>query len=125
MRNNRVLVVASIALATVLAMASGALAQPSWKHVGSLGQRQLVVVEPAAAADSDLLRKAAAAACVPGQPCVVAFWSDIAEVPSSIPMSATQQQAMVAQYIRNPVSGAEELLLKCASDDQAAGKCLR
>jgi len=125
MQNKRISVVTFMALLVITASVSAAPAQSSWKHVGSLGQRQLVVVEPAYASNPELLKTAAAAACVPAQPCVVAFWSDIAEVPSRMPMSAAQQQAMVAQYIRNPVSGAEELLLKCASDDQAAGKCLR
>ena len=113
-----------VAVATLASLATSAVAQPAWKHVGRLGQRQLVVIETSAATDLEMLKKAAAASCVPKQPCVVGFWSDAAEVPRSMPMSAVQQQAMVAQYIRNPKSGQEELLLKCTPDTPSGTKCM-
>lgn len=119
--NVSLVIVAAVLLSVA---APGALAQPQWKYVGSLGQRQLVVVEASAATDTDLLKQAAAVTCVPDQPCVVAFWSDAAAVPSVMPMSAAQQQAIVAQYLRNPKSGIEELLLKCGSGNSSSGKCL-
>ena len=119
MRVNLVIAVAAIAAA------SGALAQPQWKHVGTLGQRHMMVVEPSAASNAQVLKQAAATACVSAKPCVVAFWSDAAEVPTTMPMTTAQQQAMVAQYVRNPGSGKEELMLKCTSADPAGTKCLR
>lgn len=119
MRVNLVIAAAAIVVAT------GVLAQPQWKHVGTLGQRHMMVVEPSVVSNAQLLKQAAATACIPTKPCVVAFWSDAAEVPAAMPMTTAQQQAMVAQYVRNPVSGKEELLMKCTSADPAGTKCLR
>lgn len=116
---------AVVAASAAIMATSGALAQPQWKHVGTLGQRHMMVVEPAVATNVQLLKQAAATACVAAKPCVVAFWSDAAEVPSTMPMTMAQQQAMVAQYVRNPASGKEELMLKCTSADPAGTKCLR
>ena len=116
----------AIAATALVLAASGALAQVQWKEVGSLGQRHIMVVDAAVAGDAQALKQAAATACAAGRPCVVAFWLDAAQVPSSMPMTAEQQQAMVAQYARNPATGNEELLLKCGPGDSAAGtKCLR
>jgi len=115
----------AIVVAVLAVAASGALAQAQWKEVGRLGQRHMMVVDAAAAGDERLLKQAAAKTCASGHPCVVAFWLDVTEVPNAMPMTAAQQQAMVAQYIRNPAAGKEELLLKCGPGDEASGtKCL-
>ena len=113
-----------LAMTAILAT-SGALAQPQWTHVGTLGQRHLVVVDAAIADNVEQLKKAAAAVCDTVKPCLVAFWSDATAVPAAMPMTAAQQQAMVAQYVRNPASGKEELLLKCPPFNSAGAKCLR
>lgn len=120
MKTNLPAVLAFLALA---APATGA--EPRWQHVGTLGQRHLVVVDASAAAHVDHLTKAAKAVCDPAKPCLVAFWLDAAAVPASLPMSAAQQRAMVAQYASNPASGTEEVLRKCPPSPSATEKCLR
>lgn len=116
---------ATVIAAAALVAATAAAAQPGWQHVGTLGQRHLMLVEAAAANDAPLLRQAAATTCVADRPCVVAFWVDPAQVPAAMPMSRVQQQAMVAQYFRNPATGQEELLLKCGPAEAPGSKCLR
>lgn len=118
---------ATVAAMVAVAVTPGAYAQVQWKHVTSLGDRHFVLVEPSVAADEVLLKQAAAAACVAAdRACIVAFWSNAAAVPSAMPMTKAQQQAVVAQYMRNPVSGKEELLLRCRLPTNPAGaKCLR
>jgi len=106
-------------------VALGALAQAPWKEVRAIGQRHFVVVDASAARNPQVLRQAATAACLPVQPCVVTFWSDAAAVPRAMPMSLAQQQAVRAQYLRNPVTGKEELLLKCLPAGPVGVKCLR
>lgn len=112
--------------ATALVAASGALAEPQWKHVGTVGNRHIVVVAPADAGNTGVLTQAAEAACVAGQPCIVGFWSDQTAAPNAMPMSRAQQEAMVAQYVRNPASGKTELMFKCISETPASTsiKCL-
>jgi len=123
MRIEQAFVAAVIAVATTSVLAEAPTSQ--WKYVGTLGQRHMMVVDAAAAGDAKLLKQAAATACVAGKPCVVAFWEDAAAVPKVMPMTSAEQQAMVAQYMRNPASGKEELLLKCAPGESAGAKCLR
>ena len=108
-----------------LALSSVAVADPPWKMAGNIGARHFVVVQAADATDTGLLKEAAVAACPPELPCVVAFWSDSAAVPTAMPMTRTQQAAMVALYVRNPRSGTEELQLKCPPDKPSETKCLR
>jgi len=112
--------------ATVFVAASGALAQSQSKHVGTIGNRHVVIVSPADSGNSAVLTKAAEEACVAGQPCVVGFWSDQTAAPNAMPMSRAQQEAMVAQYVRNPASGKTELMFKCISETPASTsiKCL-
>jgi hypothetical protein len=112
------------AAAIALAVATGALAQNPWKVVNTIGQRRFVVVEPAAARNTQVLRRAAASTCTPGKPCVVSFWSNPSAVPRTMLMTRPQQQAVVAQYLHNPVTGKEELLLRCAPTDASGAKCL-
>jgi len=113
--------------ATAIVAAFGALAEPQWQHVGSLGMRHIVIVGAADSSNPDLLKKAAEDTCGgPAKPCVVAFWSDASAAPNAMPMTQAQQKAMVAQYVRNPASGKTELVLKCTSDSPPADtKCLR
>lgn len=115
---------AALSVMLIAAGVSAAPAQPSWKHVSTLGQRHFVVIDAAQASDPQLLKQAAQATCPPAKPCVVAFWSDAAAVPAALPMSREQQAAQVAQYLRNPSSGSEELLLKCSAAQSAGAKCL-
>jgi hypothetical protein len=82
-----------------------------WRHVGTLGKRHFVVVTPAIAADAEQLKEAAAAVCAEDRVCVVAFWSDPEAVPEAMPMSRAQQDAMVAQYLRNRSNGIDALRL--------------
>lgn len=112
--------------ATALTAASGAAkAESQWRHAGAIGMRQFAVVDPAAAGDATLLKQAAKEICPPGQACMVMFWSEAESVPSKMPMTRNQQQAVVAQYLRNPTTGSEELLLKCQAADSGSVKCLR
>lgn len=107
MTANPTIVAASLAIAA----ASEVQANLPWKHVGTLGQRHFVVVDPANAADETLLKQAAASVCAEARVCVVAFWADPAAVPEAMPMTQAQQQAMVAQYLRNRSNGIEALQL--------------
>ncbi|HOE40262.1 MAG TPA: hypothetical protein PLB25_01305 [Rhodoferax sp.] len=116
---------AILVASTVIFATSEALAEAQWRHVGTLGQRHLVLMDVAVQDNVEQLNQAARAVCEPSSPCLVAFWSDVAAVPIAMPMSAAQQQAMVAQYVRNPASGKEELLLKCPPYSAASAKCLR
>jgi len=107
-----------------LLTSSWVLAEVPWKHVGTLGQRHLVLVDTAVQDNAEQLKQAALTVCAPGKPCIVAFWSDAAAVPTAMPMTSLQQQAMVAQYLRNPASGQETLLLKCPPYNTGNTKCL-
>ena len=111
--------------AVAMAAAGAAQAEQPWTHVGSVGQRQFVLVDPDAASDAATLKRAAEAVCEPGKACVVVFWSEAAAVPSQMPMTRPQQQAAVAQYFRNPASGSEELLMRCPANAPLGSKCLR
>lgn len=111
--------------ATAGTMAAATARAESWKHVGTIGRRQFVLVDPEVASDAATLKRAANAVCEPGKVCVVVFWSEETAVPSKMPMTLTQQQAAVAQYLRNPASGHEELLMKCRADGPVGVKCLR
>jgi hypothetical protein len=114
-----------LAAMTAILATSGVLAQPQWTYFGTFGQRHLVVVDPAIADNVEHLKKVATVVCDTAGPCLVAFWSDAFAVPASMPMTAAQQQAMVAQYVRNLASGKEELLLKCPPFNSGSAKCLR
>lgn len=111
--------------ATVLAASGAGSVESPWNHVGSIGMRQLVVIDPAASGDAEMLKAAANSVCAPDQPCMVMFWSEEAAVPTKMPMTRAQQDAVVAQYLRNPASGSEELLLKCRESTGEGVKCLR
>lgn len=116
---------ASGIIAAMLAASGAALADPPWRHAGSMGARQFVVVDPAASTDAETLRQAAGEVCTPDRACVVLFWAEAKSVPKKMPMTQAQQQAVVARYFRNPASGNEELLLKCRGDEPGGSKCLR
>ena len=115
----------SILLASTTLFASSAvLAEVPWKHVGTLGQRHLMLVDASVQDNAEQLKQAALTVCAAGKPCLVAFWADAASVPAAMPMTSQQQQAMVAQYLRNPASGKETLLLKCPPYNTGNTKCL-
>ena len=115
----------TILWASITLLASAAvLAEVPWKHVGTLGQRHLMLVQAGVQDNAEQLKQAALTVCAPGKPCLVAFWADAAEVPTAMPMTSQQQQAMVAQYLRNPASGKESLLLKCPPYSTGNTKCL-
>jgi hypothetical protein len=114
-----------VTAAAMLAASGMALAEAPWRHAGTMGMRQFVVVQPAAAADAAVLKRAAREVCLPGQACVVVFWREGAAVPKKMPMTRAQQRAVIAQYFRNPASGNEELLLKCRAGEPSGRKCLR
>jgi hypothetical protein len=42
-----------------------------------------------------------------------------------MPLTAAQNQAMVAQYTRNPATGQERLLLRCKGTEQPGQQCLK
>jgi hypothetical protein len=111
-------------ISTALLVSSAVLAEVPWKHVGTLGQRHLMVVDASVQDNAEQLKQAALTVCAPGKPCLVAFWADAAAVPAAMPMTSQQQQAMVAQYLRNPASGKETLLLKCPPYNTGNIKCL-
>ncbi len=117
--------VLGLAAAAMLAASGMVLAKPPWRHAGTMGMRQFVVVEPAVSADAETLRQAANEVCPPGRACVVVFWPEGAKVPGKMPMTRAQQRAVVAQYFRNPATGNEELLMKCQADEPRGHKCLR
>jgi hypothetical protein len=109
----------SVALAAV---AFGAAADAA-KLVGTQGMRSFVVVSPADAASEAALKQAAASVCKAGSPCQVLFWSDPQLAASKMPLSPAQQQAIVAQYSRNPGTGQETVMLKCKAPDEK--RCLK
>lgn len=111
--------------AAMLAAYGMAQAEPPWRHAGSMGMRQFVVVEPSASSDAETLKQAASGVCAANRACVVMFWSEASAVPKKMPMTRAQQRAVVAQYFRNPATGSEELLLKCQGDEPRGQKCLR
>ena len=111
--------------AVIFATAGTVQAAPPWQHVRNIGMRQFVVVDPASSTNAEILKQAAQAVCTPAKACVVMFWSEAAAVPTTMPMTRVQQQAVIAQYMRNPASGSEELLLRCRSNEPTAAKCLR
>ncbi len=86
---------------------------------------QFVVVEPKVAADEGTLMQAVKAVCVPHKACMVVFWSDATAVPTSMPMTHAQQQAVVARYMHNPTGVQEALLLRCRPGEPADARCLR
>jgi len=115
-----------LVLAVVAVFAFGsAMAESQWRHAGGMGMRQFVVVRPALAADAETLKQAAREVCSPGRACVVLFWPEGAAVPKKMPMTRAQQRAVIAQYLRNPASGSEELLMKCQAAQPKGSKCLR
>jgi hypothetical protein len=118
-------VIVGVAAAAMLAVSGMSTAAPPWRHAGSMGMRQYVVIEPSASADTEMLKQAANKVCPPGRACVVVFSPEGAKVPGKGSMTHAQQRAVVAQYFRNPVSGSEELLLKCQGDEPKGHKCLR
>lgn len=111
--------------AAMLAASGTSLAGQQWRHAGTMGMRQFVVVEQAATTDADTLRQAAGAVCPAGKACVVVFLPEGTAVPKKMPMTRAQQRAVVAQYFRNPASGRDELLLKCRAGEPRGRKCLR
>lgn len=111
--------------AAMIAAWGMAQAEPPWRHAGSMGMRQFVVVEPSVSADAETLKQAASGVCAANRACVVMFWSEASAVPKKMPMTRTQHRAVVAQYFRNPATGSEELLLRCQGDEPRGQKCLR
>lgn len=116
--------VLGVTMAAMLAVSGVSLAAP-WRHAGTMGMRQFVVVDPAVSDDAEALKQAAKEVCTPNQACVVLFWAAASAVPGKMPMTKAQQRAVVAQYFRNPATGTEELLLKCQGDEPRGQKCLR
>lgn len=114
-----------LAAAAMLASSGIVLAEVSWQQVGTMGMRQFVVVAPAVSTDAAALKQIADKVCAPGKPCVVVFWLEGADVPKNMPMTQAQNQAVVAQYFRNPATGSEELLLKCQAGQTGGQKCLQ
>lgn len=114
-----------LAAAAMMASSGIVQAEGQWRHAGKAGMRQFVVVAPAAATDAAALKQAAGKVCAAGKPCVVLFWPEGETVPTKMPMTQAQKQAVVAQYFRNPATGSEELLLKCQSGQAGGQKCLR
>jgi microcystin degradation protein MlrC len=112
-----------VTLAALVA-APVALAGAPWQQVRTIGQRHFVVVDAAQARNTELLDRAAVELCPSKQACVVTFWSDPASVPMQMPMTRGQQQAVVAQYLRNPVTGKADLLLRCRDGNTRDPRCL-
>ncbi|HLP97427.1 MAG TPA: hypothetical protein VK149_03170 [Sideroxyarcus sp.] len=114
----------AVTAATMLSASGMALADPSWRHAGSIGMRNFIVVEPAISGDAQMLKRAAKKVCNSRKACMVVFMTDAAAVPKKMPMSQAQKQAVVAQYFRNTATGGERLLLKCRADEPRESKCL-
>ena len=114
-----------VVAAAMLAASGMVMAESMWRHAGTMGMRQFVVVDPARSGDAEMLKQAASKVCATSKACVVVFWSDAAAVPKKMPMTRAQQRAVIAQYFRNETTGSEELLLKCQSDEPKKHKCLR
>src|SRR5512145_76224 len=104
---------AGMTAALMLAVCGSALAQAQWRHAGTQGMRHFVVVAPAVSTEVETLKQAAREVCMSEQACVVMFWLEGATVPSRMPMTRAQHQAVVAQFFRNSATGSEALLLKC------------
>lgn len=117
--------ITGVMAALMLAVCGSALAQAQWRHAGGQGMRHFVVVAPAVSAEVETLKQAAREVCMSDQACVVMFWLEGATVPSRMPMTRAQQQAVVAQFFRNSATGSEVLLLKCKADEPTGHNCLR
>lgn len=111
-------------LAAVLCAIPVAALAGGWKQMAAQGFRHFVLVDTAAASDESVYREAASTVCVPGKPCLVLYWTDEGKAASKMPMSSAQSQAVVAQLRRNPASGQDELLMRCASADDSV-RCLK
>jgi hypothetical protein len=77
-----------------------------WRHVRTVGQIRLVVVDASLWRDKDVYRRAASAVCRDQNNfCKVLFWSDASMVPSAIPMTDAQARAMKADWVFNGRTG--------------------
>lgn len=118
-------VLLTIALAAGVTSGYMADAATGWTLLGTQGARSFVVVDPAQKDNPAVYKDAAATACKTGSPCVVLFWADAKQAAAKMPLTAAQNQAMVAQYTRNPATGQERLLLRCKGTEQPGQQCLK
>jgi hypothetical protein len=115
-----------VKLMGALAICASAAMQPAtaaWNLTGSQGVRHFVTV-PAGEASEAVYRQAASSVCRPG-PCIVMFWTDVSQAASRMPLTRAQSDALTAQYARNPATGQDSLLLRCAPGASAKGRCLK
>lgn len=102
-----------------------ALAEQWWRHVGTIGMRQFVMVSPSVVNNAKQLKLAANSVCTPSQACVVVFWlEDRSQSKSAKKLTLTQRRTIVAQYVRNPFTSIEQLQMKCQGHAQTGSKCL-
>jgi len=112
---------------TAATLVGAALLQPAaaaWNVTASQGARHFVTV-PAGEAGDATYRQAAAAVCRAGKACIVMFWTDASQAATRMPLTPAQRAALAARYTRNPATGHEELLLRCAADSSTRGHCLK
>jgi hypothetical protein len=118
-------VLLTIALAAGVTSGYMADAATGWTLLGTQGARSFVVVDLALTGNPAALKEAASAVCKPASPCVVLFWTDAKQAAAKMPLTAAQNQAVVAQYTRNPATGQDRLLLRCKGAEQPGQQCLK
>ena len=83
-------------------LGSCAVGEKAWKRVGEIGNVLVVLVNKSDETNLSVYEDAIRSLCQPDFFCSLRFWSDKAEVPTSLPMTIAQGRAITATYLHNP-----------------------
>lgn len=112
-------------VAAGLSAAAAAQGAPGWRHLRTIGMIDMVVVDKAREKEKDIYRLAFSQVC--GRKpdfCKVMFWADERLVPTRMPMTDAQADALRANFTINSRTGTRSILWNCVVD-RDGGNCFR
>ncbi len=96
-----------------------AVGEKAWKRVGEMGYVLFVLVNKSDETNLAVYEDAIRSLCLPDFFCSLRFWSDKAEVPTSLPMTIAQSEAITAEYLHNPGVIHERFRWNCLINKEA------
>lgn len=99
-------------------------AADGWLHVRSVGMFNMVLVDKMRERNQEIYLAALGAVCESRDPCKILFWSDERLVPTAMPMTDAQANAIRANFFINKETGERSILWSCHVDP-GARDCFR
>jgi hypothetical protein len=100
-------------LVSLLFVCKSASGGEPWRLVRTVGMMQMVLVEQSLEKNQEIYRQAIKKLCSGKNLCFVYFWTDESLVPSAMPMTDTQSNALKANWSYNGNTGHRQLLWSC------------